>query len=108
MSPKAAVPFPEANVNGFYAPQQIIPITNPHGGADMDAAFGVPWVNFGTCNPSAVPTGAPKSNELTLEDAGFEVEVAWQDIVLMIGTHDRAVIDLCSFLERTGLAALAP
>jgi fluoroacetyl-CoA thioesterase len=36
----------------------------------------------------------------------FDVEVAWQDNVLMIGTHDRAVIDLNSFLERTGLATL--
>ena len=25
---------------------------------------------------------------------GFEVEVVWRDTVVMIGTHDRAVIDL--------------
>ena len=38
---------------------------------------------------------------------GFEVEVSWKDVVLMIGTHDRAVIDLRSFLDRMGQAALA-
>jgi fluoroacetyl-CoA thioesterase len=36
----------------------------------------------------------------------FDVEVAWQDNVLMIGTHDRAVVDLDTFLKRTGLKAL--
>jgi fluoroacetyl-CoA thioesterase len=38
---------------------------------------------------------------------GFEVEVIWQDNVLMIGTHDRAVIDLRGFLGISDLAALA-
>ena len=37
---------------------------------------------------------------------GFDVEVAWQDDVLMIGTHDRAVVDLDNFLERAGIRAL--
>jgi predicted thioesterase len=37
---------------------------------------------------------------------GFDVEVAWNDAILMIGTHDRAVVDLDGFLERTGLAAV--
>jgi predicted thioesterase len=36
----------------------------------------------------------------------FDVEVAWRDNVLMIGTHDRAVVDLGSFLQRTGIAPL--
>jgi iron complex outermembrane receptor protein len=70
-STSAATPA-EAHVNGFYTPQAINPITNPHGSADEDAPFGVPWVNFGTCNPSAVPTGSTVSNEQTLEANGFE------------------------------------
>jgi fluoroacetyl-CoA thioesterase len=37
---------------------------------------------------------------------GFDVEVAWGDNVLMIGTHDRAVVDLDDFLGRTGVAPL--
>jgi fluoroacetyl-CoA thioesterase len=36
----------------------------------------------------------------------FDVEVAWRDNVLMIGTHDRAVVDLESFLVRSGVATL--
>jgi fluoroacetyl-CoA thioesterase len=37
---------------------------------------------------------------------GFDVEVAWHDTVLMIGTHDRAIVDLESFLGRAGLETL--
>jgi fluoroacetyl-CoA thioesterase len=37
---------------------------------------------------------------------GFEVEVAWRDAILLIGTHDRAVVDLRDFLYRAGFAAL--
>jgi predicted thioesterase len=36
----------------------------------------------------------------------FDVEVAWRDNVLMIGTHDRAIVDLANFLERTDIATL--
>jgi predicted thioesterase len=39
---------------------------------------------------------------------GFEVEVAWRDTILLIGTHDRAVVDLREFLNRAGFAALRP
>ncbi|MFI5012851.1 MAG: thioesterase family protein [Hyphomicrobiales bacterium] len=58
------------------------------------------------------PVGAVVEARARLVDVnrrklGFEVEVAWGDTVLMIGTHDRAVIDLRSFLERIGFAALA-
>jgi fluoroacetyl-CoA thioesterase len=58
------------------------------------------------------PAGATVEARARLIDVsrrklGFEVEVAWNDVVLMIGTHDRAVIDLCSFLDRMGQTALA-
>jgi fluoroacetyl-CoA thioesterase len=39
---------------------------------------------------------------------GFEVEVAWRDTILLIGTHDRAVVDLRDFLNRAGFVALRP
>ena len=72
-TPAATASTPaEANVNGFFTPQMINPVTNPHGSSDEDAPFGVPWVNFGTCNPFGVPTGQTKTNEQILEGSGFE------------------------------------
>jgi fluoroacetyl-CoA thioesterase len=57
------------------------------------------------------PAGATLEARARLVDVnrrklGFEVEVAWNDTVLIIGTHDRAVVDLCSFLERANAAML--
>ncbi|SDR52415.1 Thioesterase superfamily [Rhizobiales bacterium GAS191] len=57
------------------------------------------------------PAGATVEARARLIDVnrrklGFEVEISWNDAVLMIGTHDRAVIDLRSFLDRMGQAAL--
>ena len=55
------------------------------------------------------PVGAHVEVRARLADVNrrklsFDVEVAWRDNVLMIGTHDRAVVDLDSFLQRTGIA----
>lgn len=75
--------------------------------SEASVGIGVNIRHIGPAPAGAVVEAQARLVQVNRRKLGFEVEVVWRDFVLMIGTHDRAVIDLRAFLEHAGLAALA-